>query len=385
MIVHVVVGTRGYKLLAMTIDPSNIQLANLYTDAKQTLTKTDVYANGLMQVLIYVSINYNGSVEGIEEDLSTYVYQHTEFVDAGGDPVKWEKSQKTNEYLHDINRGTLEAIASKIESDFRIPIYFTVPKTAGGQYSWYAKLSNQTTNVPVTVTVTTITVYPSDMEIVDIGPWTAQSRLRAMKYAHGQIPGNHLLKKWKYQGFKFDSTGGNTWLVMMSDKKASGALLEPYNGKNVHVAKKDNLYVRGKYQQADILYANNDVENDYDYTTDDQIQWILTSKYNWEDPDNIPLDFVKEAWEEGGLGMVCIAPLNDDSDDESDDWSLRLEYAVAFKDDSFSADFFSYHFDPIVEDNFGNHLKIVIDWDTEGEGDHKYWGIKSVQNNDGEF
>ena len=77
--------------------------------------------------------------------------------------------------------------------------------------------------------------------------------------------------------------------------------------------------------------------------------------------------------------MVCIAPLIDDSDDDSDDKCLRLEFAV------FVCDFFSYHFDPIVEDNFGNRLKIVIDWDTEGEGDHKYWGIKSVQNYYGEF
>ena len=387
MILHVAVGTRGYyKLLAMTnVDPSKIQLVNLYTDAKQTLTNTDVYANGRMQALIYVSINYNGSVEGIEEDLSAYVYKHTEFVDAGGDPVKWEKTQKTNEYLHDINRGTLEAIPSEIASDFRIPIYFTVPETAGGQYSWYAKLGDQMTNVPVTVTVTTITVYQSDMEIVDIGPWAGQSRLRAMRYVHGQIPGNHLLKKWKYQGFKFDSTGGNTWVVMMSDKKACGALLEPYDGKKVHVAKKNNVYpntgTECAYQQADIKYANDDVVNDHNYTTDDMMQWIITSKYNWEDPDNIPLDSVKEAWEEGGLGMVCIAPLNDDSDDESDDRSLRLEYAVL----TTGSHYFSYHFDPIVEDNFGNHLKIVIDWDTEGEGDHKYWGIKSVQNYYGEF
>ena len=374
MIVHVAVGTRGYyKLLAMTVDPSKIQLANLYTDAKQTLTNTDVYANGQMQALVYVSINYNDSVEGIEEDLSTYVYQNTEFVDAGGDPVKWEKSQKTNEYLHDINRGTLDAVALKTASDFRIPVYFTVPETAGGQYSWYAKLGDQMTNVPVTVTVTTIAVNPSDMEIVDIGPQVEQSHLRAMRYVHGQIPGNHLLKKWKYQGFKCNKTGGNTWLVMMSDKNACGALLEPYDGKNVHVAKSNTCYVEDEFQEVDVEYAHGIIDD----TKNDSpngiyiVPYITAYEYNgWENPDIIPLDSVKEAWEDGGLGMVCIAAPSEDN-------SFRLFHMWY--------DFLNYHFDPIVEDNFGNHLKIVINWDTGGEGDHKNWGVISVQNYYEEF
>ena len=356
----------------MTVDPSKIQLANLYTDAKQTLTNTDVYANGQMQALVYVSINYNDSVEGIEEDLSTYVYQNTEIVDAGGDPVKWEKSQKTNEYLHDINRGTLDAVALKTASDFRIPIYFTVPETAGGQYSWYAKLGDQMTKVAVTVTVTTIAVNPSDMEIVDIGPQVQQSRLRAMRYVHGQIPGNHLLKKWKYQGFKFNKTGGNTWVVMMSNKNACGALLEPYDGKNVHVAKSDTLYYNDEFQGVDIEYAHDIIDDAKKVSKNGYIvPFIQTHQYNgWEDPDIIPLDSVKQAWEEGGLGMVCIAtPLEDDS--------FRLFHAL-YED-------LNYYFDPIVEDNFGNHLKIVIDWDTGGEGHYKNWGVTSVQNYYEEF
>ena len=374
MILHVAVGTRGYyKLLAMTVDPSKIQLANLYTDAKQTLTNTDVYANGQMQALFYVSINYNDSVEGIEEDLSTYVYQNTELVDAGGDPVKWEKSQKTNEYLHDINRGTLDAVALKIASDFRIPVYFTVPVTAGGQYSWYAKLGDQMTKVPVTVTVTTIAVNPSDMEIVDIGPQVGRSQLRAMRYVHGQIPGNHLLKKWKYQGFKCNSTGGNTWLVMMRDENTCGALLEPYDGKNVHVAKSHTTYwYNDEFQSVDIEYAHDIIEEaKKDSSNGYAVPYLQTHEYNgWKDPDIIPLDSVKQAWEEGGLGMVCIA--NPSEDDSFKLFHLWYGYL-------------NYYFDPIVEDNFGNRLKIVIDWDTGGEGDYKNWGVTSIQNYYEEF
>ena len=44
---------------------------------------------------------------------------------------------------------------------------------------------------------------------------------------------------------------------MMSDKKACGALLEPYDGKKVHVAKSDTLYGEDEFQRVDIEYANN--------------------------------------------------------------------------------------------------------------------------------
>ena len=339
----------------MSFDPSKVSLSYLYTDGTENITTTDVYANGYMQAVVYISINYSDSVDGIEGQIRDYVYKNTKIMDTDGINVNWTKSDTSNKFLHDINRSSLSTVKA-ITSDFRVPVYFTVPVNAGGQYKWIAELNEKKTGTPVTVTVTTIAVYADDMEIVDIGlPPGNESQLRSMRYVHGRLPGNHLLLKWKYQGFRFDSTGGNSWLVMMRDRIACGAILELYDDTAIHVAKKNYTYHSKDYQQVDLAAAG---------ITHGAYDVLITSKWDWEDPGAIPLDDIKQAWQNGGLAMVRIGqPNHDGLHLSSPDFNSNLDY----------------HFDLIVQDNFGNFLKVVVDWDYGGHY-HKVWKVESVQN-----
>lgn len=336
----------------MTFDSSKVCLASLYTDGAENITTTDVYANGYMQAIVYISVNYSDSIDGIKDQISSYVYNKTNITDTNGINVNWTKSDTSNEFLHDINRSSLPT-GITVASDFRVPVYFTVPVNAGGQYRWIAELNGTKTSTPVTVTVTTIAVYADDMEIVDIGLPPNESQLRSMRYVHGRLPGSHLLLKWKYRGFRFDSTGGNSWLVMMRDWFACGAILEPYDDTAIHVAKKGYTYHSEDYQQVDLAAAD---------ITHGAYDVLNTSDWDWEDPSSIPLDDIKQAWQNGGLAMVCIGrPSHED---------LRLSSPDSNLD---------YHFDLIVQDNFGNFLKVVVDWDYGGNY-HKDWKVESVQN-----
>ena len=90
----------------MSFNASNIQLANLYTDHSQQYLTTDVYANGVMQAAVWVSINYNGSTDGIESQINNYVYNNTKILNTNGNAVTWTKSSASNGYPHDINRSS---------------------------------------------------------------------------------------------------------------------------------------------------------------------------------------------------------------------------------------------------------------------------------------
>ena len=344
----------SFQCRKMTFDSSKVCLAYLYTDGAENITTTDVYANGYMQAVVYISVNYSDSIDGIKDQISNYVYDKTNIMDTNGITVNWTKSDTSNEFLHDINRSSLPT-GITVASDFRVPVYFTVPVNAGGQYRWIAELNSTKTSTPVTVTVTTIAVYADDMEIVDIGLPPNESQLRSMRYVHGRLPGSHLLLKWKYRGFRFDSTGGNSWLVMMRDWYACGAILEPYDGTAIHVAKKGYTYHSEDYQQVDLAAAG---------ITHGAYDVLNTSEWDWEDPSSIPLDDIKQAWKNGGLAMVCIGrPSHEDLRLSSPDFDSNLDY----------------HFDLIVQDNFGNFLKVVVDWDYGGNY-HKDWKVESVQN-----
>ena len=54
-------------------NPALIFLANIYADAFDKRQTTEVYANGVMQVSIFVSVNYNGNASGIEDEIKDYV------------------------------------------------------------------------------------------------------------------------------------------------------------------------------------------------------------------------------------------------------------------------------------------------------------------------
>ena len=131
----------------MGFDPSKVVLGGFYTDGAESTLKTDVYSNGEMQAEVWVSINYLDSIEGIESDVNEYVYNNTtvyELVGSDKEEVTWEKSAESNEYLHDINRSSLDS--PRTRNDYRIPIYFKVPKGKGGLYKWIAELDGKETS-----------------------------------------------------------------------------------------------------------------------------------------------------------------------------------------------------------------------------------------------
>ena len=336
----------------MSFNSSNIQIANLYTDQTQQYLTTDVYANGVMQAVVWVSINYNGSTDGIESQINSYVYNNTKILNTDGSPVTWTKSSKSNGFPHDINRAS--ASAQSYTSDYRVPIYFTVPQGIGGVYYWYADLYGDTTSksAPVTVNVHTITLTAGDIEIVDICHYD-QCILRTFRYTHQNIPNNHFLVKWQYQGIKFNTISNyetTTYVAMMRDGYACAALLMKSKS-FAHVALKNKNY-NNQFTIAEPGNATGYLPSD--------ITIISTSPYDWQDPESITQDDITKASSNGGLPIVCIAPSSH---------NLQL-YGYSRNLD--------FYYDLIAQDNFGNWLKFIMDWDYGGDY-HKNWAVTEVQ------
>ena len=344
----------------MGFQPSNVQLAGFYTDGSQNILTTDVYANGVMQAEVWVSINYNDSVEGIESDINSYVYDNTVIYQLSGSSkteVNWAKSATSNEFLHDIKRGVLQPETAT--SDYRVPIYFTVPKEAGGQYEWIAELDDMQTSSssPVQVNVTTIAPSVSDVELSDVTTHN-QSVLRSVRYTHSTLPGNHLLKQWQYEGVHLMAGGGNCWIVMVHDGYSCASL--SCGGDQVIVGCCHTTY-RVDKDECEVKNPQNSIgltANETEFTT---------SQYDWEDPKIIASSYVQEASTNGHLAMVGVIPCR--SDNKFHLWS----------NSSFGHANFTYN--PVAQDNFGNWIKLIMNWnDTSKGGNHnRDWVITEVQ------
>ena len=235
-----------------------------------------------------------------------------------------------------------------------MPIYFTVPKGIGGAYYWYAELNGGQTSksAPVTVNVSTIAPTPGDITIVDICQYN-QCFLRTFRYTHSTLPDNHFLVKWEYQGIKFAETPTlkpDTYIAMMADTYACAGLLEK-NKLFVHVALRDKTYKNDKFIIAKPGNASG---------LPSGINEITTSKYDWIDSLDITESDITKAWNNGGLPILGIAPPSHDLQLFSNKGNLKYDY------------------DLIAQDNFGNWLKFVMDWDYGG-GYHKNWKVTEVQ------
>ena len=286
----------------MGFDPSKVVLGGFYTDGAESTLKTDVYSNGEMQAEVWVSINYLDSIEGIESDVNEYVYNNTtvyELVGSDKEEVTWEKSAESNEYLHDINRSSLDS--PRTRNDYRIPIYFKVPKGKGGLYKWIAELDGKETSssTPVEVNATTIAAQPNDVEISNI-VYEQQAVLRRVRYTHANLPSNHLLKQWQYEGIWLKATDnwdGNSWIVMMHNGYSCAAL--PYKEDQIQVARKDTrFWTKGSH------YQIKNPENS-DGLTGNENQFT-TSEYDWEDGNWFTKDDINKAWSDGGLAIVVV-------------------------------------------------------------------------------
>ena len=289
----------------MGFKSSNVQLAGFYTDGSQNILTTDVYANGVMQAEVWVSINYNGSTSGIESDINSYVYNHTVIYQLSGSSktkVNWTKSATSNEFLHDIKRGGVQSQTTT--SDYRVPIYFTVPKGIGGLYKWIAELDGVQTSSssPVQVNVTTIAPSASDVEISDVTTLN-QCVLRSVRYTHATLPGNHLLKQWQFEGVFLKWQDGNCWIVMMHDGYSCATL--SYGGSRVKVGVCSKTY-RVDRGECEVKNTQNFVgltssENEF-----------TTSQFDWEDGTKIAVSYIQQASTDGHLPMVGIIPCRED-------------------------------------------------------------------------
>ena len=137
-------------------NPALIFLANIYADAFDNRQTTEVYANGVMQVSIFVSVNYNGDSDGIEDNIKKYVQENVAIYrltdDGNKEKVDWDSSATSNGFPHDIEYST----RGRSSSDKRAPLYFTVPPDSEeGKHRWIAKLGERetSTSTPVTITV----------------------------------------------------------------------------------------------------------------------------------------------------------------------------------------------------------------------------------------
>ena len=345
----------------MGFSSSNIQLTGFYTDGSQNILTTDVYANGVMQAEVWVSINYNGSTSGIESNINSYVYNHTIIYQLSGSSktkVNWTKSATSNSFLHDIKRGGVQS--QTITSDYRVPIYLTVPKAIGGLYKWIAELDGVQTSSssPVEVTVTTIAPSASDVEISDVTTHN-QSVLRSVRYTHSTLPGNHLLRNWRYEGVHLMAGGGNCWIVMMHNGYSCASLTS--GGDQVRVGYCNRTY-RVDKGECEVKNPQSSVGLTASETE------FTTSQFDWQDSTAIASNYIQQASTDGHLAMVGVIPCS----------SQYYNFHLWSNSSSGHANF---TYDPVAQDNFGNKIKLVMNWNDGSKGGrhNRDWKVIEVQ------
>ena len=234
-----------------------------------------------------------------------------------------------------------------------------MPKGIGGLYKWIAELDGVQTSSssPVQVNVTTIAPSASDVEISDVTTLN-QCVLRSVRYTHATLPGNHLLKQWQFEGVFLKWQDGNCWIVMMHDGYSCATL--SYGGSRVKVGVCSKTY-RVDRGECEVKNAQNSVgltssENEF-----------TTSQFDWEDGTKIAVSYIQQASTDGHLPMVGIIPCREDYNFHL--WSNSTSSNANFT------------YNPVAQDNFGNLIKLVMNWnDTSKGGRHnRDWKVIEVQ------
>ena len=316
--------------LMSEFNPALVFLANIYADAFDSRQTTEVYANGVMQVSIFVSVNYDGNSDEIEDEIKDYVRDNVVILrlrDNGDkEEVDWVYSDTSNGFPHDIEYNDGGGTAS----DIRTPFYFTVPVGSVGNYRWIAKLGEKETNPNTPVTINTRRYQPladgSQFEIAN-RVRNYETTLSVIRYKAGAFPNTQkLVKAYKYTGIKFTSTGGNTWLSKYN--RVPNIAFVEYKDNYINLAKNTEMYEVGEYES----------------TFTPQGDTLRTNMY-FELASNFTSSEIEEAWVEGVIIVQCFL--------------LSLEYkedGIFHLHQSFSPDAFE------LQDNFGNIAAIEIDW-----------------------
>uniref|UniRef100_A0A1X7SVH6 Uncharacterized protein n=1 Tax=Amphimedon queenslandica TaxID=400682 RepID=A0A1X7SVH6_AMPQE len=327
------------------VDPTLLILVNIYADMYQDRQDTKVYNNGVMQVSVFVSVNYNG--EASKDEIIEYVQDNVDIYSLNyGENVQWAKSTTDNGFHHDIDHAANEneSVPPKMISDIRALLYFTVPGgTAEGEHRWIAKLNGKqtSTNTPLTVTVEKFTVNQDDFEIVQRDDGLTHVRLYVLKYKDDVFPSTQkLLNCINYRGFKFPATGGNAWISMAVHSCGTiGVFLEYRVTKNIQIAIPKRIYSQ------DEVVIQNYPDNPCHYGI-----ILRGSTDTIEATADLDPTVVDNAWNEGVVMIQVSHNVQIQCYISGHGW---LSPQVGFNDYLF-------------QDTFGGRMEIKIDWNGNG-------------------
>ena len=343
-------------------DPTLIMLVNLYVDEFNTRQDTKVYNNGVMQVSLFVSVNYNGDTDDeIEKQTKEYVQDNVVIYTLEGgkaelDTSKWKKSTEDNGYYHDIDHAGKQAGNGipEIRSDIRAPLYITVPPDSEGEHRWIAKLNGEETSSdkPVTVTVKMFAVTLDDVELVDRVKTKNCYQMRVLKYKDGVFPEvQHMLKLVEYQGIKFVEGADKAWISMIHSGQGHkmGVFLEYKETENIRIAKIKRMYTSDEM-----------VKNGPGVYMGQQAKLYCSC---CDESLSLSRDALVAGWNEGIVMFMVHSS------------SIRYE---RYYDHVFDSYLNMETKDFITTDNFGGRTKVTIDWNSyhpSWYGDWKIWHI----------
>ena len=323
-----------------------IMLANIYADGFDNRQTTEVYANGVMQVSIFVSVNYKGNSSGLEDDIKKYVQENVMIYgltdDGNEEKVDWDSSTTSNGFPHDIEYST-----GRSSSDKRAPLYFTVPPDSVGRHRWIAKLGEQETSTSTPVTITVRKFQPladgSQFEFVKRVKAKNNNTLCAFRYKAGAFPDTQrLVKAYKYRGMKFPKTGGNSWLTIYNATATRyhplSAIFLEYKENHLNFAE-EQLYHPGEYES--------DVYHESNYMPIGQLPG----------PSLFSQSEIEDAWIDGVIIVI------------SRSFKMNYEFmtGITAPISSFGSETCEF------QDNFGNIVEIEFEWD-----ENNYLKVKSA-------
>ena len=329
-----------------------VTITNLYTDANTNDFNTDVYSNGKMQVVVYPTVDNTGSA--MEDEVKDYVAKNTNILvlnATGGktplDTTKWIKSVKSNDYLHDINRGTTaDTLAATNTSNIRVALYFIVPVNLAGKYEWCAELDGiyTSTVAPVVVNIHKLSVTGYDFQIDTLQEGNNKAKLKFLNYTDKTLPSNHqLVKPLAYKGLKFE--GKTCWITVLQKGIVCGGFLI-YKNSSASLAEKSKTYEASEFSLIDSSFPPG--------------RPLSTDNGPWDAIESFTSNEIDNAWLKG-IVMFNVPYLKVLPDPRFPNSPLFLESQGIE-----------------VEDNFGNSLRLEFNWDMQAGGDLEMWTVASA-------
>lgn len=367
----------GYTNGDSMISPDKITLTNLYTDTYKNKITSKVYANGVMQMSLFPTINYDTTDELSDADIADvkeYVYNNVivmEIKDNGStSPLTWTKSTDDNGFVHDLE-SALSGIPlfKKLKSDIRTAIYFTVPVGATSQNKLFARLNGQESSktMPVTVTTQPLSITSADFNISEVA-WETDVSLRVLQsIASGfsSLPMAHKLINIDPKGINYKYGGAFTgaYHVMMasnSGHKTGFFLKHDSTGKTAPVYTMGGEY--NYYYPDELKLANVTVSDITHFDSDTACLMRLETKNGvWGYPEDLTQSELDKAF---SLGLPMLLVTGSE---------IQMDYLTSLN--SGRLNLWLQNF--TIHDNFGNVMTIDINWNV-GDSGYGEWAVSNV-------